>query len=305
MFCCYYFGPVEKYKTKLCNRLAYDSKYNKNDIIEYFSEFKKKFNEIINQFDVNQNYNNNNSNKYRKMLSILVFIGDIDDVELKNKFDREVAENQYVKYLFINYDIEKLKDIQEIYNKFSYKIQLTKFSTSPSMITTSTTNHGVNVCVFDLDLTIITHNGDLYYENILNDIYIYKEHFDYLILWSNGDTEYVYGFIEKYPKMKKIFNFIITRKPNESIQNNKGIAYILNYLYENNNITKLNFTCLVDDLPSNFCGDYDVFMLTSIDTDNNKERYYGKFLDTLIKIKQLYTQRGGTIPDKLRVISTK
>jgi len=63
--------------------------------------------------------------------------------------------------------------------------------------------------VFDLDLTIITHDGDLYYNSILKDISLYHKYFDYVILWSNGDTGYVYEYLERYPKMKTIFDFIM------------------------------------------------------------------------------------------------
>lgn len=290
LFCSYYFGSIETYKNKLTDKLDY-SKNIHNDIIEYFIHYKKEFFKIINQFDITLNYETDSKNNtYSKVLSLLVFVGDIDDVELKKKFDTEVAMNQYVKYLFINYDFEKLKYIQDIYDKFSYKNYCYQ--------------DGVDVCVFDLDLTIITHDGDLYYNSILKDISLYHKYFDYVILWSNGDTGYVYEYLERYPKMKTIFDFIITRKPDEEVQYNKGVSYVLNYLFENKNITKINFACLVDDLPSNFSGDYDLFLLTSIDEDDDKKHYYAKFLEKIVQIKDMYNQKS-IIPDKFRVLSSK
>ena len=296
--CGYYFGSTASYERLLIENIPITQTINRTDLDVYFNLFKRNFFKLLSFYDVNAIDIKNSTvpKKYVKTLNILLFFGDVKDEELKKMFDNEVLKNQFMKYMLINYNTDSLEYARQILDNYLHKTEL--YQLSPL------NNRGANVCVFDLDLTIITRNGALYYPTILHDINLFTKYFDYMILWSNGDTQYVDKFIRKY-NLGSIFHIAITRNVSDQQQHNKGLAYILNYLYDNKNITKLNFTCLVDDLTSNFSYDYDVLIRTTINEDTNFNNYYKKVLPKLLQLKNMYDNNNNELPKHLRIIKTK
>jgi hypothetical protein len=110
-----------------------------------------------------------------------------------------------------------------------------------------------NVIVFDMDDTLIDKSTAPFYKNIFKDLKLYKEYFDYVVLWTHGTTSYL-------SEVKLDFKFDLYMSRNNEDSENKGLGAVLRELNKSHRVSKLDFCVLVDDGTYNFEGDYDLFV---------------------------------------------
>jgi hypothetical protein len=136
-----------------------------------------------------------------------------------------------------------------------------------------------NIIVFDLDDTLITENGKLFYDKIFDDLKQYRKVFDYMVLWTHGTEDYLHEIWSKIQRESFKFDLYMARKINVEITSyNKGMAAVLRELNRIYSVESLGYTVLVDDKLSNYVYDYDTLVHI---TSEPKEHYYRYVLDTL------------------------
>jgi hypothetical protein len=110
-----------------------------------------------------------------------------------------------------------------------------------------------NVIVFDMDETLIDRDTIPYYKEIFKEISEYRDYFKYIILWTHGLTSYL-------SEVKLDFEFDLYMSRNDEHSENKGLGAVLRELNKSCGVSHLDFCVLVDDTPSNFENDYDLFL---------------------------------------------
>jgi len=200
--------------------------------------------------------NDYNRNIVGKRFSIYLSLGKKSTTTIQH-------ENAFYRYL--EYDssfpditqiIKKIADIYSVFNK-------------PYIIVH---NSRVDVIVFDMDDTLIDGDRVPYYKNIFKELEKYRNYFKYIVLWTHGITSYL-------AEIKLDFKFDLYMSRSNEDSENKGLGAVLRELNNStHSVKKLDFCVLVDDAPSNFNNDYDLFV--NID----KRPVPGSYSATLKKI---------------------
>lgn len=172
----------------------------------------------------------------------------------------ENAFYRYLEYESSFPDIAQIiKKISEIYTLFN-KPYFTQH------------NSRVDVIVFDMDDTLIDGDQVPFYQNIFKELKEYRNYFKYVVLWTHGITSYL-------AEIKLDFKFDLYMSRSNEDSENKGLGAVLRELNNSTHaVKKLDFCVLVDDAPSNFNNDYDLFV--NID----KRPIPGSYSATLKKI---------------------
>jgi hypothetical protein len=116
-----------------------------------------------------------------------------------------------------------------------------------------------SVAVFDLDDTIITPERVIFYEKIFEDLELFREIFDYVVLWTHGTEDYLSAQLNN---LKFKFDVLIARRRENDSPDipNKGLAAVLRELNATYNVHEISYSILVDDKLSNFNNDYDLML---------------------------------------------
>lgn len=174
-----------------------------------------------------------NPNLVGKCFSVHISLGGTPANPNKNYFYR------YLSYKSAFPEINQILDIlSRVYASFK---------------TTELTNRRTNVIVFDMDDTLIDKSTIPFYKKIFDDLKLYKELFQYVVLWTHGTTPYL-------SEVKLDFQFDLYLSRNGEESENKGLGAVLRELNKSHRVTKLDFCVLVDDGTFNFEGDYDLFL---------------------------------------------
>ena len=154
------------------------------------------------------------------------------------------------------------------------------------------------VIVFDLDETIIDQDYRLvcsYVEELLVES---RNIFDYMVLWSHGNTNHVQKAMTLY-KLGKLFDLVLTRGRFQYHCFNKGFGLVLKHLNKTHGIAKVKYSVLVDDQIANFNNDYTYFF--KVDKKINNTQYKKK----IEKLKNYIENTYGNIDkDTLNLLGT-
>jgi hypothetical protein len=195
-----------------------------------------------------------------KQFGVLLAI--IDDDDDDDEYRQEVKRNQFTSYIrvgcdvSVKYIIDKIAECAKPYSGLDQTAS--------------------NVIVFDFDDTLVSPDLQLFYQSLPADLELYRNLFDYVVLWTHGTQDYIYDSLN----MKKFkFDLVMSRFRNCSDTSvNKGLAAVLRQLNTKCGVNRLNFCVLVDDKPSNQIGEYDVF----VEINNEPcESFYKKLLHNL------------------------
>ncbi|UBZ25546.1 38K protein [Crangon crangon nudivirus] len=157
--------------------------------------------------------------------------------------------------------VSVITDLQGIYTKRDIFIRNSRHSPEP-----------VSVIVYDLDDTIINRDGDYITSNIKELINHSRRYFDYIFLWSHGCSRHVEN--AKQTCINGIgfdFDYIISKRTMDTISN-KGFGKVFRILNEQYGVATIAYSALVDDLASNYVGDYDCFLHISDSETKNRDR---------------------------------
>jgi hypothetical protein len=183
-----------------------------------------------------------NPNITAKVFSVLLAVGS----EYLNFQKNIEAQNSF----YVTYYYEKMPSQQQFLMDL-YKVT-SVYSPLPNPIARS-------VAVFDLDDTIISPELELFYDNILIDLELFREIFDYIVLWTHGTANYLQS------RMRSIdfkFDLLMARKDDIDLPPalNKGLAAVLRELNNKYNVQCIKYSLLVDDKLSNYNQDYDCML---------------------------------------------
>lgn len=236
----------------------------KNVVVMYIHS--KKVNPLRTKFNLN-NFN------------IFVVLGSSNEaLEYFNKIQGSLL---YTKCLYIETpDLKSiLATIRHSYNEFFIN-EAAQFSQT-----------GASVVVFDLDNTIIDDDDNLLDPDYLLVLKMFKARFHFMVLWSHGSSSHVAEILEKrFPEINGIFDLRISRS-NAILDSNlinhrpKGIGYVFQTLNRMFGVTKLSYTCLVDDLSDNCQDDYRFFIqVPTVKPANGYFKFFREKLDLLVKL---------------------
>ncbi|AAN04447.1 Orf10 [Heliothis zea nudivirus] len=135
-----------------------------------------------------------------------------------------------------------------------------------------------SVVVWDLDETLINDDGTLTSEDLIHYLLQFKKHFKRMVVWSHGDPGHVIGHLKRL-RLYSLFDIVITRSYHTSYGFNKGIGFVLKQLNRKFKTTMITYSCLVDDKPSNYIGDYTFYLRL-----NPKERDHSRAFKTALSL---------------------
>ncbi|CAD6235213.1 GSCOCT00014130001.2-RA-CDS [Cotesia congregata] len=117
-----------------------------------------------------------------------------------------------------------------------------------------------SVVVLDLDDTLIDDSIRSRSRQLIDQLNEFKRIFNYVVLWSHGTSEHVRDSLRTVKIPENFFDVTITRPTLQSCGSNKGIGIVMAELYTRYQVRELTFSCIVDDLPSNFTDDYMLYV---------------------------------------------
>ncbi|KAG6558422.1 Bracovirus particle protein 38K-1 [Microplitis demolitor] len=158
-----------------------------------------------------------------------------------------------------------------------------------------------SVIVLDLDDTLIDDSINPRSRRLINQLNQFKRIFNFVVLWSHGTTNHVRDSLNALKISKKFFDLIITRPTLQVCGSNKGIGVVLGELYRQFQVREITFSCIVDDLKSNFTDDYMLFVHVPKKSDTEDlSDFYDWILKEIPQIKNYCeTNDGGVSVRKL------
>jgi len=272
------------------------SSYGNNHCVLYFDEdVTHKTNEEIYTINVGtivnylRNYYNHvymiddtQANDKSKNYSMLIYFG-----KNEKRFREQRDQNLCVHYLHKQYKLDQKKITESQLNDLANEC-ITFFRQFYSNVRI---NNRQTVAVFDFDDTLVNEQTQPFYKSLWKDLKLYRDHFDYVILWTHGSENYMADFLRKEEKnINNIFNLIITRKATEHEGKNKGLGAILRKLNINFGVKSISFAILVDNLDTNFINDYDLFW--HVDPNKIINNYYCNNLKKVLERKAIVIKKG-------------
>lgn len=174
------------------------------------------------------------------------------------------------------------------YNRISKDIYRVHSSFAKNIIETLPKS----IIVFDLDETIIDQDYCLVCSYVKELLQESRAIFDYMVLWSHGNTSHVQRSIKLY-EMDKLFDLVLTRGRFQYECFNKGFGLVLKHLNKNHGISNVKYSVLVDDQEDNFNNDYSYYI--KVDKAITNTQYKKKF--TILK--ECIENRYGNTKDRL------
>lgn len=209
--------------------------------------------------------------------SVLIYFENVDDL---------INQNLYVDYVdgneFSTSDA-LVSHIIRLYHRFNKSIERHE-----------------SVIVWDLDETIINDDGTTTSDDIVYFLHQFKKHFKRMVVWSHGDPGHVIGHLKRL-RIHSLFDMVITRSYHNTYGYNKGIGFVLKELNRKFNTTMITYSCLVDDKPENYVGDY-TFYIRLNPRERDHTRVFKTALNLLPSRIDLYVNHGSKMFGNLKYL---
>lgn len=201
-----------------------------------------------------------------------------------------ILTNQYTTLnncITVKLNISANENMQFESRNFYYSMEfnidvdnIVRFVTYCTSIQKHLNSEAVKIIVFDLDDTIINVENKLLFPEICEYIEHIKMKFDLCILWSFGNRVHVNRIKKSIPKLKSIFDLTVDNEEFHHKLKAKYLSQLILVLHKKFKISNISYSCLIDNLPSNYTRDYNCFIRVP---EKKNESFYRNFYGKVIE----------------------